>query len=70
MLAAESQPELESWMDTIKEVVHDDKIKRRRNKGQSRVITSSDSELPDTLDASGLSYRNKVDSGKAKLHAK
>ena len=64
MLAAESQLDMKDWMDYIKEVVLDDKIKRRRSKAQSRVIASSSSDLSDTLNYSGLTYRNKVDSGK------
>lgn len=63
MLAADSQPEMDDWMDKIKQAVQEDRIRRRRTKGQSRVIGSDDDTSFESYDDSGLSYKNRVDSG-------
>ena len=63
MLASESQPGMEDWMDAIQQAVQEDRINRRRTKTQSKVIASPDVTL-DYLNESGLSFKNKVDSGK------
>lgn len=53
-------------MRSIKQVVQEDRLNRRRNKTQSRVIasSSSDDSAFQSLDESGMSYKNRVDSGK------
>ncbi len=55
--------EVDSWIDDIKAAIHEDKIKRRRSKAQSRVATSSGSDISESGEK-GISYKNKVDSGK------
>lgn len=67
VLAADSQPDLEDWMESIKQVMQEDRLKRRRTKAQSRVMTSDEDTLLESFSDSGLSYKNKVDSGKLKL---
>ena len=63
MLAADSQPELDSWMDSIAQAIQEDRLKRRRTKAQSMVVSStSDSSIGTSRD-SGFSYKNNVDSG-------
>ena len=62
MLAADTQPELEDWMAQIKQVVAEDRLRRRRTKGQSVVTASPDSSSASYND-SGISYKNQVDSG-------
>ncbi len=56
---------MESWMDQIKKAVHEDRISMRRSKTQSKVIASpgGGDDSPPSLRESGLSYKNKVDSG-------
>lgn len=62
--AADSQLELDDWISQIKQAVQEDRLKRRRTKGQSLVVASGD-DTPFELNAeSGLSYKNRVDSGK------
>lgn len=61
-MAADSQPELDDWMDQIKKAVQEDRIRRRRTKGQSLVVTSADEKSFEYTD-SGISYKNMVDSG-------
>ena len=63
VLAADSQPELEEWMECIKNVCQEDRLKRRRTKGQSMVVTSDEDILPSFSDDTGMSYKNRVDSG-------
>ena len=62
MFASETQPEVDNWMDSIREAIHDDKVKRRRSKAQSMVFTSSGSDIAEGSEH-GISYKNKVDSG-------
>lgn len=64
MLAADSQPELEEWMECIKNAIQDDRLRRRRTKGQSMVVASDDTDhLPSFSDDTGMSYKNRIDSG-------
>ena len=63
MLAADTQPEMEDWMAEIKQVVVEDRLKRRRTKGQSVVVAGSSDGTFVTYNDSGLSYKNRIDSG-------
>ncbi len=64
MLAADTQPELEEWMEKIKQLIVEDRLRRRRTKGQSVVMASSSSDTSfGSYNDSGLSYKNRVDSG-------
>ena len=63
-MAADTQPELEDWMAQVKQVVLEDRLRRRRTKGQSVVVASPSDGSVASYNDSGLSYKNKVDSGK------
>jgi len=62
VFASETQPEVDSWIDSIREAIHEDKIKRRRSKAQSKAFTSSGSDIAEASEQ-GISYKNKVNSG-------
>lgn len=53
-------------MDRIKQAVQEDRIKRRRTKGQSLVVASGDDTTFESYTESGLSYKNRVDSGECR----
>lgn len=58
---------MEDWIDSIKQAVQEDRLRRRRTKGQSRVMSSAeDTSFESYNNESGLSYQNKVDSGEQK----
>lgn len=54
---------MEDWIDSIKQAVQEDRLRRRRTKGQSKVMSSAEDTSFESYNESGLSYRNKVDSG-------
>lgn len=62
VLAASTQPDLEDWMARIKQAVQEDRLRRRRTKGQSMVVASPEDNSIEYND-SGMSYKNRVDSG-------
>lgn len=64
MLAAESHPELDGWMESIKQAVQEDRLKRRRTKAQTKVTGAPSNDLSQSFNESGISYKNRVDSGK------
>ena len=66
MLATETQPEVDSWIDSIKGAIQEDRIKRRRSKAQSRITTTSGSDIEQST-GKGICYKNKVDSGKKSI---
>lgn len=62
MLAADSHPELDDWMANIHQAVQEDKLRRKRKKSQSKVMASNSTDSVSFSD-SGMSYKNRVDSG-------
>lgn len=57
MFAAENQPELEEWMDGIRDAVHEDRMKRKTNKTK-RATTSSDTSQPQAQSSNKKSEAN------------
>ena len=48
MFAAENQPELDEWMEGIRDAVHEDRMKRKMNKSQTKRATTTSSAAADT----------------------
>lgn len=56
--ACDSQPDLEQWVDCIKEALHEDKMKRRQRKTQSLVINRDDVRESISDSSRGASHTN------------
>lgn len=63
MLAAESQPEMDEWLSCLQDAVQEDKVRRRRSKTQSKVKAATSDSMSSSLNDSGPSYKNTIDSG-------
>lgn len=59
MFAAENQPELDKWMDGIRDAVHEDRMKRKMNKTQTKRATTTSSAAAGTSEPQAQSSNQK-----------
>lgn len=46
VFAADNNPELDEWLDGIKDAVHEDRMKRKMNKTQTKKATTTTTSAP------------------------
>lgn len=61
VLAADSQLDMEQWIEAIKDTVREDRSHMRQKKTQSMVVKRSGDEYPTA--SVGKGYSSKLDSG-------
>ena len=59
VFAAETHSELEEWMDGIRDAVHEDRMKRKMNKSQTKRAPTTSSEGADTSQPKAQSSNQK-----------